>query len=234
MISGKMNILIIGGTSGIGRELAELLAKADVNRIIVTGRNEDALKALAAEYTNVSYIKIDLTDNECGKTLYARTTGMHIDCVDILINVAGRLAAKDFIDFDEQEARKIMEVNFFGPASVIRNIKPLMPKGSHIINISSMGGFQGSSKYRGLSYYSASKAAIACLSECLAGEFAESGISVNCLALGSVQTEMLAEAFPGYKAPVNAGEIAEFIADFALKGHRFFNGKILPVALANP
>ncbi len=110
----------------------------------------------------------------------------------------------------------------------------MMSKGSHIVNISSMGGFQGSSKYKGLSYYSASKAAIACLTECLAREFKEMGISVNCLALGSVQTEMLNEAFPGYKAPVSAEEMGEFIAEFALKGNKFFNGKILPVAVTNP
>jgi NAD(P)-dependent dehydrogenase (short-subunit alcohol dehydrogenase family) len=97
-----------------------------------------------------------------------------------------------------------------------------------------MGGFQGSSKYMGLSYYSASKAAMACLTECLATEFFEAGIKVNCLALGSVQTEMLAEAFPGYKALVDAREMGEFIADFALNGHKFFNGKILPVAVSNP
>jgi NAD(P)-dependent dehydrogenase (short-subunit alcohol dehydrogenase family) len=97
-----------------------------------------------------------------------------------------------------------------------------------------MGGFQGSSKYKGLSYYSASKAAIACLTECLANEFEVFGISVNCLALGAVQTEMLNEAFPGYKAPIDAKQMAEFIADFALTGHKFFNGKILPVAMSNP
>jgi len=229
-----MNILIIGGTRGIGRELVGLLARETGKRIIVTGRNEIALKKLSTEYPDVSCITLDLTNNACGKILSAKFSEMSITRVDILINIAGRLAVKDFELFDEEEARKIMEVNFFGPASVISNIKPLMPKGSHIVNISSMGGFQGSSKYRGLSYYSASKAAIACLSECLAGEFAESGVSVNCLALGSVQTEMLAEAFPGYKAPVNAGEMAEFITDFALNGHRFFNGRILPVAVTNP
>jgi 3-oxoacyl-[acyl-carrier protein] reductase len=97
-----------------------------------------------------------------------------------------------------------------------------------------MGGFQGSTKYKGLSYYSASKAALACLSECLAAEFTESGISVNCLALGTVQTEMLEEAFPGYKAAVNAKEMAEFISDFAMKGHKYINGKVLPVAINNP
>ena len=96
-----------------------------------------------------------------------------------------------------------------------------MPSGSHIVNISSMGGFQGSSKYRGLSVYSASKAALSCLSECLAGELNESGISVNCLALGSVQTEMFENAFPGFKAPVGPKEMAEFISYFAVNGNKY-------------
>jgi NAD(P)-dependent dehydrogenase (short-subunit alcohol dehydrogenase family) len=109
-----------------------------------------------------------------------------------------------------------------------------MQKGSHIVNISSMGGYQGTSKYPGLSYYSASKAALAILSECLAVEFRELGIKVNCLALGSVQTEMFSEAFPGHRASVSAEDMGEFIAEFALTGHKVFNGKILPVAISNP
>ncbi len=154
--------------------------------------------------------------------------------VDILINTAGSLVVEDFMKFSNEKAREMMEINFFGPASVIRTLRPLMKKGAHIVNISSMGGYQGSSKYRGLSYYSASKAAISCLSECLAEEFSDSGISVNCLALGAVQTEMFEEAFPGKKAPVSAKEMAEFIVDFAQNGNRFFNGKVLPVAIGNP
>jgi NAD(P)-dependent dehydrogenase (short-subunit alcohol dehydrogenase family) len=128
----------------------------------------------------------------------------------------------------------MMETNFFGPSMVIKKLKPLMSEGSHIVNITSMGGFQGSSKFKGMAYYSASKAAFACLSECLAGEFAESGISVNCLAMGAVQTEMLEEAFPGYKAPLTAKEMAEFISYFAVNGHKYFNGKVLPVAVSTP
>jgi NAD(P)-dependent dehydrogenase (short-subunit alcohol dehydrogenase family) len=173
-----------------------------------------------------------LFDSQSDK--FTDVVSSHFGKVDILINLAGLLIAKEFIDFTNQEARIIMETNFFGPASLIRVIKPLMPSGSHIVNISSMGGFQGSIKYKGLSYYSASKSALACLTECLANEFSEYGIRVNCLALGSVQTNMLKEAFPDYKAPVNAKEMAEFISNFALTGHKFFNGKILPVAVTNP
>jgi NAD(P)-dependent dehydrogenase (short-subunit alcohol dehydrogenase family) len=97
-----------------------------------------------------------------------------------------------------------------------------------------MGGFQGSVKFPGLSLYSASKGALAILTECLAEEYKEKGPKFNCLAIGSAQTEMLEEAFPGYQAPLSAGEMAGFIADFALNGHRFFNGKVLPVAVTTP
>ena len=128
----------------------------------------------------------------------------------------------------------MMEVNFFAPVTIIKLLLPIMNHGAHIINISSMGGFQGSSKYNGLSIYSASKAAIASLTECLAVELSDFGIKVNCLALGAVQTEMFKEAFPGYTAPVKPVEMAEFVREFALNGSKYFNGKILPVALTNP
>jgi NAD(P)-dependent dehydrogenase (short-subunit alcohol dehydrogenase family) len=229
-----MNIIVIGGTRGIGREVIIRMAQDNDNQILVTGRNRNSLNDLSALFSNVHALSLDLSVFESEAGLFKRLVYKHFNRVDILINMAGTLIAKEFAALTDSESRVMMETNFFGPASVIRMIKPLMPEGSHIVNISSMGGFQGSSKYKGLSIYSASKAALACLSECLALEFSEERISVNCLALGSVQTEMLEEAFPGYKAPVNAKEMAEFICDFALNGHKIFNGKVLPVAVNNP
>lgn len=231
-----MNIIINGGTRGIGKELALLLSQNMANRIIVTGRNKDSLQSLAREagHNNIVPFHSDMVtirENIAETEQFFRNTFTKID---ILINNAGILKSKDFIDFQEDDARTIMETNFFGPATLIRILEPMMPEGSHIINISSMGGFQGSSKYKGLSYYSASKSALCCLTECLAEEFKHKGIRVNCLALGSVRTEMLDKAFPGYKAPVDAREMAGFIADFALNGGKFLNGKIIPVALSNP
>jgi 3-oxoacyl-[acyl-carrier protein] reductase len=229
-----MNILINGGTRGIGRKTVDYLAQDSNNKIIVTGRNNEALKKISSEYKNVYTIRIDISDFDHEAENFRNAVQVHFEKTDILINMAGNLIAKDFLEFSNKEARVIMETNFFGPATLIRILKPLMFSGSHIVNISSMGGYQGSSKYRGLSYYSASKAAIACLTECLANELFEFGISVNCLALGAVQTEMLSEAFPGYKAPVNAKQMAEYISEFALNGNKYFNGKILPVAMSNP
>jgi NAD(P)-dependent dehydrogenase (short-subunit alcohol dehydrogenase family) len=229
-----MNIVVNGGTRGIGREIVLNLSLNADNKIIVMGRNEKSLKNLSSSSGNILGIKFDISSMEADYKSLLSAIKDHISSVDILINNAGMLVSKVFTETNETEARLMMETNFFGPALVIRNLKTIMSPGAHIVNITSMGGFQGSVKFRGLSYYSASKAAIACLSECLANEFTDSLISVNCLALGAVQTEMLEEAFPGYKAPVTAKEMAGFISYFALNGHKFFNGKTLPVAVSTP
>lgn len=231
-----MNIIINGGTRGIGKELALIFASHKNNRIIVTGRNSEALQKLSSitSNNNIFTFRLDLTDFEEEKDKFLNAVMERFDKIDILINNAGALILKDFKDFSINEGRQLMEVNFFGPAEIIKCLEPLMKKGSHIVNISSMGGFQGSSKYRGLSYYSSSKAALACLTECLAGEFNKKGIIINCLALGAVQTEMFKEAFPGSSAPVTAAEMASYIADFAINGSKYFNGKVIPVALGDP
>jgi NAD(P)-dependent dehydrogenase (short-subunit alcohol dehydrogenase family) len=159
----------------------------------------------------------------------------HLDGrVDILINNAGILINKPFTELLETDFVEMLQSNFIGHVRIIQSLLPLMPAGAHILNIGSMGGFQGSAKFPGLSAYSASKAALHTLTECLAQELAEQQIKVNCLALGSAQTEMLEKAFPGYESPVMAFEMGKYIADFALTGHRFFNGKVLPVAVTTP
>ncbi|MBL7933330.1 MAG: SDR family oxidoreductase, partial [Bacteroidia bacterium] len=134
------------------------------------------------------------------------------------------------------ELTSVYQTNVFAPFILTQKLVPLMGRKSkaHIVNISSMGGVQGSSKFPGLSAYSSSKTALCGLTECLAEELKTNNISVNCLAIGSVQTEMLAKAFPGYKAPLSAKQMAEFISDFALNGHKYFNGKIIPVSSTTP
>jgi NAD(P)-dependent dehydrogenase (short-subunit alcohol dehydrogenase family) len=231
-----MNIIITGGSRGIGRSLAWLLAEDPGNLIFVTSRSENGLKSLSesAEFKNIITLKQDLTALSTDGQTFKNHVFNHFSNIDIIINNAGSLISKKFTDMSEIESRQMMEVNFFAPATLIRMLLPLLKPGSHIVNISSMGGFQGSSKYSGLSIYSASKAALATLTECLALEFMDLGIKVNCLALGSVQTEMFDEAFPGYKGAVKTEEMAEFIKGFALNGSKYFNGKIIPVALNNP
>lgn len=229
-----MNIIVNGGTKGIGRETVLQLAAKEGIKILVTGRDQRLLKELSDSHSNVRSLVLDLSAFKLYADKLLSIISAEFKSIDVLINMAGLMISKPFMEIPDNDSRSIMETNFFGPASAIRMIRPFMPSGSHIVNISSMGGYQGSSKYRGLAYYSASKAAIACLTECLAEEFKDEGVSINCLALGSVQTEMLAAAFPGYKAPVSALEMGKFIADFALNGNKVFNGKVLPVAISNP
>jgi len=160
----------------------------------------------------------------------------HVNSVDILINNAGSLISKPFADTEIEEIQKMLNINLISHAVLIQDLIPLLKASqlSHIVNISSMGGYQGSSKFLGLSFYSSSKAALANLTECIAEEFKNDNIKVNCLALGAVNTEMLKEAFPDYKAPIDAEKMARFIHEFAINGSKYFNGKIIPVSNSTP
>ena len=111
---------------------------------------------------------------------------------------------------------------------------PLIGKNGHVVNISSMGGVQGSSKFPGLSAYSSSKGALITLTELLAEEFKESGPSFNVLALGAVQTKMLEKAFPGYKPKITPKKMAKHILDFSLSGNELYNGKLIPISISTP
>lgn len=151
-----------------------------------------------------------------------------------LVNNAGLLLNRPADQITWEEMQQMWSVNVLGALRLTQGVLPFLSSGSHVLNIGSMGGFQGSRKYSGLSGYSASKAALANLTECWAEEWAERGVRVNCLALGAVQTDMLSSAFPNYIAPLSSIEMGEYIAQFLLEGHRFYNGKILPVSLSNP
>ncbi|MCI0522643.1 MAG: SDR family oxidoreductase [Bacteroidales bacterium] len=231
-----MNIVITGASSGIGREITLKLADEAGNKIYAISRNHSALKTLAGECANKNVIAVALDIAGPLSSLRELKNRLIADpgTIDIIINNAGYLVNKPFTEQSDDEIASLVAVNFTAPAALVSELLPLMKRGSHVVNIGSMGGFQGSMKFPGLSYYSATKAALAVLTECLATEYSDMGISFNCLCPGAVQTEMFSKAFPGYSAPVSSSEMAAFIADFAVNGNRFFNGKILPVALSVP
>ena len=234
-----MNIVITGASSGVGFEAVLELIQNTENKVVALARSEDKLKrlheiALALNPDATLYAaKFDIVkdDHELALVPFIKE---RLETVDILINNAGVLINKPFELLSQLDFLEMMQYNFLGHVKMIQNLLPLMKENSHIVNIGSMGGFTGSSKFPGLCAYSASKSALHNLTECLAVEFAHRKIKVNCLALGSAQTEMLETAFPGYESPVMAFEMGKYIADFALTGHKFFNGKVLPVALSTP
>ncbi len=231
-----MNIVITGASSGIGREVALKFSEASGNRIFALARNEAALKSLfaGAVHRNITGMAADITGTQSSLKELKNRIENEFQTVDILVNNAGYLVNKPFIEHSREDISTIVSTNFTGPAAVINALLPILLNGSHVVNISSMGGFQGSMKFPGLSFYSASKGALAVLTECLAAEFSGTGITFNCLCLGAVETQMFNAAFPGYKAHVSAPDMAAFIVEFAEKGNKFFNGKILPVAVSVP
>lgn len=235
-----MNIVITGASSGVGYEAALELIAASGNKVVAIARTESKLQELskAAIIRNPDGVLFPLTfDIATGDydEVLLPFLKKNLGSIDILINNAGALINKPFNDLSQLDFVTMLQSNFLGHIKIIQNLLPLMNSmGAHIVNIGSMGGFQGSIKFPGLAAYSASKAALHNLTECLALELEKSHIKVNCLALGSAQTEMLLKAFPGYKSPVKAGEMGKMVADFALTGHKFFNGKILPVSVTTP
>ncbi len=231
-----MNIVITGASSGIGRETAIRLAENPENHIFAIARNKKSLTTLSggAENKNITIVPMDISSGRSSLSELKNRLEREAGRVDVLINNAGHLVNKPFEEHTEEDIAATVTVNFTSAAMLVSELLPLMVRGSHVVNIGSMGGFQGSLKFPGLSWYSATKGAMAVLTECLAAEYASRGISFNCLCPGAVQTEMFQKAFPGFSAPVSPADMAAFIADFAVNGNKFFNGKILPVAVSVP
>lgn len=226
----KKNIIITGTSRGIGFELAKQFAK-DGHQVLALSRNIEPIKKLNHE--NISYLSVDLT-KESDVTKVDEFITSTWGKVHILINNAGKLINKPFSELTNQDFEEVYKVNVFAVANLTKRVLPFMPIKSHVVTISSMGGIQGSMKFPGLAAYSSAKGAVITLSELLAEEYKEQQIAFNVLALGAVQTEMLEEAFPGYIAPLSAKEMADYIANFALTGHNYFNGKVLQVSSSTP
>ena len=222
------NVIITGTTSGIGLELVKIFSKEDF-KVISLSRSDLSFKPL----NRVRHINFDITDEKSVDNLIDIIQNEYKN-IDILINNAGKLINKPFENISRDDLYSVFDVNVFGVFNLIQKLLPFFKKNSHVVNISSVGGLVGSSKFPGLTAYSSSKGALNILTEVLAEEFAESGPKFNSLSLGSVNTPMLKEAFPGYSAKVNPDEMASFIFNFANTASSIFNGKVIPVSSTNP
>ncbi|SHH83944.1 SDR family NAD(P)-dependent oxidoreductase [Flavobacterium defluvii] len=223
------NIIVTGTSRGIGYELALQFANAG-NQVLAISRKTP--KTLL-EHKNVTCLSIDLADETALHEVenFLSSTWKKVDA---LVHNAGALIWKPFAETTQADFESIYKVNVFAVANLTRICLPYLQKGSHVVTISSIGGVRGSLKFAGLAAYSSSKGAVITLTELLAEEYKQEGISFNVLALGSVQTEMLNEAFPGYQAPISAEGMATYIYDFTLNGNKYFNGKVLEVSSTNP
>lgn len=226
------NIIITGTSRGIGYALVKYFAEKN-HRVLALTRNKKALSDLQKEHPNLKVLPIEITKGE-GIEQIVKFVTEKWKKVDILIHNAGKLIHKPFSETSLDDFLRVYKVNVFAVAELTKAMLPFLQQGSHVVSISSMGGIQGSMKFAGLSAYSSSKGAVITLMELLAEEYKNQGISFNVLALGAVQTEMLSEAFPDYKAPTTASEMAKYIAEFSLTGNDLYNGKVLQVSNSTP
>ncbi|MDR8393320.1 SDR family oxidoreductase [Aliifodinibius sp. S!AR15-10] len=228
-----MNIVVTGASRGIGYATVKTLA-TEGHSVVGTARSEDLLNTLEQEVPHkINTFVADLTDDESVDQLSSHISSTFAK-VDVLVNNAGGLINKPFEELTMDEWQNMIEVNLLSAVRLTKAMLPQFDAGSHIINISSMGGYQESAKFPGLSAYSVAKGALTTLSECLTVELADRGITVNALCLGAVETEMFNAAFPDFDAPVTAEQMGNYLADFAVNGSTFYNGKVLPVSLADP
>ena len=226
-----MKKVIITGTSrGIGFELAQQFAKNNF-QVLALSRNQKPLDNLKLK--NIDTLAVDVCNqNDLQKV--SKYLSEYWGDVDILIHNAGFLINKPFESLTKDDFLRVYDVNVFGVAALTQICIPYLKKGSHVVTISSMGGIQGSLKFPGLAAYSSAKGAVITLSELLAEEYKAAEIAFNVLAIGAVQTEMLAEAFPDYQASLNADEMADYIFNFATTANKFYNGKVLQVSNTTP
>ena len=220
-------IVVTGTSSGIGHQICIQAAKMNFH-VISVSRNIKPLKDIGG----IESFAIDITNKDSVDEFITNLKSKKIK-IDILINNAGYLVSELFGDTTYDSFKKTFDVNVFGLAEITRSLIPIINSDGHVINISSIGGVNGSKKFPGLSAYSSSKAAVIALTEVLAEEY-QNGPSFNVLALGAVQTKMLKEAFPDYNAETKPEEMAKYILDFAINGNKLFNGKLISVSNSNP
>ena len=223
-----MKVIITGASRGIGFEMVKHFL-SNGHEVLAISRNADKLKAL--ESLGAKVLPFDLLEDDFNPIVDAvKSFGK----IDILINNAGALVNKPLSQITNDDLKQVYGVNVFSIIKLTRDLLPHYNTDAHIINISSVGGVQGSVKFAGLSIYSSSKGAVSILTECLAEEFKDTTLRFNALALGAVQTEMLQEAFPDYQANTTSEAMAKYVFSFATQDGKLFNGKILTVSSSTP
>ena len=224
----KKVALITGASRGIGLELVkQFLAKG--YKVLALSRNIKPLKGL--DDTNLHYYAADLANMEALQDFAEEIC--NVGAVDVMINNAGYLVNKPFEEISQQDLQRSLDVNFAAPFFLIQKLLPVL-SAAHIINVSSIGGVQGSLKFPGLAAYSTAKAGLVCLTEMLSEEFKDTRMVFNCVALGSVDTEMFQQAFPGAKASMKVEDMARFMVNFAEEAPTVIRGKVIPISVGNP
>ncbi|MEZ7886681.1 MAG: 3-oxoacyl-[acyl-carrier protein] reductase [Flavobacteriales bacterium] len=227
----KKYAVITGASSGIGYELALQWANLGYHAICIARREDKLAELKKKSPERIHPLVFDLVNFNEYPSLFKEIESI-TPYIDVLINNAGILINKPFDEFSPDEFDRMVNINYKAPYFLLQGLLPYIENSTlkSIINIGSIGGVDNTDKFPGLSIYSSSKGAISTLTECLAKELSVKNISINCLALGAVRTEMLSKAFPGYIPNLTSEKMAKFIMNFILQNDHIINGKVLQVA----
>ncbi|HEC93424.1 MAG TPA: 3-oxoacyl-ACP reductase FabG [Candidatus Atribacteria bacterium] len=233
-IKGK-NAIVTGGRRGIGRAIALELAKRGANVGINYVTNETKARETLSEIEKFG-VKGILLKGDVSKIgdvkNFVKKFVDEFKRIDILINNAGILSKNiNFLDVSEEEWDRIIDVNLKGTFLVTKEALPFMPDGGKIINMSSIAGKMGGTVG---AHYAASKAGVIGLTFALASELAKRKITVNAIAPGPVDTELITEEIKERLSKVTPlGRIAtpEEIAKTALFliENDFVDGEVIDV-----
>lgn len=226
-------IVITGASRGIGFHTARLLVHQG-HTVMAIARSAEKLAVLADDCKNMLGTLITLAGDVAEAEQMAGAIRSKLSGVDVLINNAAAFLKKPLSELSLGEIQHLYNVNVFAPLMLVKHLQTVFTRNSHIVNISSVGGVEGSLKFKELLPYSSSKGALNTITECLAVELEEQAIYCNALALGSSSTEMFQSAFPGMKAASSPAQMASFIANFALNAVPLMNGKVFSVSAQNP
>jgi NAD(P)-dependent dehydrogenase (short-subunit alcohol dehydrogenase family) len=232
--------LITGGTSGIGRAVANKLARLDVH-VLVVGRNaergERTITEIRSAGGQADFIASDLRDATSARDVAKRAIELGDGHVDILINNAGIYPFGPTHETSEELFDNVYSLNVKVPYFLVAELAPLMAKRGKgaIVNLSTMVADYG---VPGMSLYGSSKAAIKLLTKVWAAEYGPSGVRVNAVSPGPTRTEgtetmgkaleQLAAQAPAGR-PATADEIAEAIVFLATDRASFIHGVTLAV-----
>lgn len=178
---------ITGCSTGFGRQLATEALKLGY-KVAVTARNTNDIKDIIAAYPdNALGLSLDVTKTGEIKTA-VQAANAKFGAIDFLVNNAGIGYFGSLEESEEEEIRRMFEINFFGLANVTKEVLPIMRKqrSGHIFNISSIGGFVA---FPAVGFYNATKFAVTGYSEALAKEVSHLGIKVTIIAPSGFRTD---------------------------------------------
>ncbi len=221
--------IVTGSSSGIGRATAIRLVEGGA-RVALFSRSRTKLESLASSYPDrMIAVPGDASDEASLEALVATTAEQFGDPVSILINNAGHIEPKTVEHMSSGEWDAHFAVNVKAAFIATRLVLPGMKDAGRgaIVNVASISGVPGPQKFPGFTAYCAAKAALIAFSESLAVELAGTGIRVNAVSPGSVDTPMLRRVAPDLKTNVSPEEMAELIAFLSSSRSRPINGQNL-------